>query len=149
MGRRGPKSAADAVALRGPLAARRPEPPAGLRDEAAEIWRQTVDALPADWLEPGALPVLESYARQAVALRRLAMLMEAAEAAEPFDVEEFRDAVKAHSAAAQVLKTLGTSLRLTPQTRLRAAAAGARATNAPGGRRPWDEDDPTAEFFAS
>ena len=75
--------------------------------------------------------------------------MEAAERAEDFDVREFRDAVRADGAASQVLETPTTSLPLTPQPRLRADAAGARGANAPGGRRPWDEDDPTAESFAS
>lgn len=139
---RGRKSVAavTAPAASGALvgAAPRPDAPYDLTDEQADIWRGVVDGLPAGWIEPGAFAVLAAYCRQTTALRRLGALVRQAEHEGAFDEARLLALYRAHGAAAQVLKTLATSLRLTPQSRMRADAAGARAGDGPKGPRPWE-----------
>lgn len=141
MGKRGPKSVAELTApvVAGSLHVQaRPDAPYDLPDEAAEVWKATVEALPADWLGAEAHPVLAAYCRLAVQLRRLGQLIHQAETeADPFDVVAYTALLKAHGAAAQVLKTLATSLRLTPQTRLRAEAAARKVDGTHPGKKPW------------
>jgi len=142
MGKRGPKSLAE---LSAPLAdgalqvQARPDAPYDLADEAADVWRGTVEALPADWIGPEAHPVLATYCRTAVQLRRLGQLIHQAETEPgPLDISTYTGLIRAHGAAAQVLKTLATSLRLTPQTRLRAETAARKVDGVPRGRKPWE-----------
>jgi hypothetical protein len=63
MGTRGRKSSAElaTVSPDGIGLTRRPEPPSHLGDDAADIWRATVNSLPADWFSPGTLPLLEAF----------------------------------------------------------------------------------------
>ncbi len=62
MGARGRKSAAELATITstGIAVTRRPEPPAHLGDDAAEIWRSITNSLPADWFSAGTLPLLEA-----------------------------------------------------------------------------------------
>jgi phage terminase small subunit len=142
MGKRGPKSSAEITAPRPQGAVQvqaRPDADYSLPDEEADVWRATVEALPADWIGAEAHPVLAAYCRTTVQLRRLGQLIHQAETeAEPFDLPTYTALLKAHGAAAQVLKTLATSLRLTPQTRLRAESAARRADGSPIGKKPWE-----------
>lgn len=142
MAKRGPKSSAELTApaaLGGITAQSRPDADYSLPDEAAAVWKATVESLPSDWIEPGALPVLSAYCRTTVALRRLGQLIHAAEFAEgPLDLQEYSLLLREHARQAQTLKTLATSLRLTPQTRLRAETAGRKSDNFRPGPRPWD-----------
>lgn len=142
MGKRGPQSAAELTApitSGGLQVQHRPDADYSLPDEAADVWRATVEALPADWIGPEAHPVLSAYCRTTIQLRRLGQLIHQAETAEEtFDVDSYAGLIKTHGAAAQVLKTLATALRLTPQTRLRAEGAARKADGTPRGRKPWE-----------
>jgi hypothetical protein len=142
MGQRGPKSSAELATVR--LAdslqvQARPDAPYDLPDEAAEVWKATIEALPADWIGAEAHPVLAAYCRVTVQLRRLGQLIHQAETGpDPLDAAFYTGLIKTHGATAQVLKTLATALRLTPQTRMRAEGAARRADGAPRGRKPWE-----------
>lgn len=116
----------------------RPDACYSLTDEAAEVWHATLAALPAGWVGAEALPVLAAFCRQTVALRRIGMLIAQEEKGEGYDLDRHLALVRAHGAAAQVLKTLATSLRLTPQTRLRADAAARTIEGRPSGPKPWE-----------
>jgi hypothetical protein len=116
----------------------RPDADYSLTDEAAEVWHATLSALPSGWIGAEALPVLAAFCRQTVALRRLGALIAQEERADAYDLDRHLALIRAHGAAAQVLKTLATSLRLTPQTRLRADAAGRTIEGRPTGPRPWE-----------
>jgi len=142
MAKPGRKSQAD-LATPTPLGAlteqARPDADYSLSDEAAEVWRAVVDNLPGGWIEPAALPVLSAYCRTTVALRRIGQLIHQAEFAPgPLDLSEYTTLLREHARQSQTLKTLATSLRLTPQTRLRAETAGRRSDNFRPGPRPWD-----------
>lgn len=139
MGQRGPKSAASlAVAKPQSETVVQADAPYDLTDEQAEVWRATLGSLPPDWVEIGAHPALAAYCRTTTTLRRLGQLIAQAEADSEFNPREYLDLVKAHGAQSQVIKTLSTALRLTPQTRQRADAAGPKARGFTNTKRPWE-----------
>lgn len=143
MGKRGPKSAAE-LAVKPPEGGElqtqaRPDADYSLPDEAAEVWRATLEALPADWIGAEALPLLAAYCRTTVQLRRLGQLIHQAETTPgPLDLAAYAGLIRVHGQAAQTLKTLATALRLTPQTRLRAEGAARKADGFRPGKRPWE-----------
>lgn len=138
MGSRG-KQSAEALATVSPVRIEvRPDAPYDLPDEAAQVWKATLEALPASWIGPEAHPVLAAYCRTTVALRRLGQLIHQAEYAEgPLDVDLHGKLLRSHASQSGVLKNLATALRLTPQTRMRAEKAG-RAGRGGTGPRPWE-----------
>lgn len=143
MGKRGPQSAEalSVAAIKGGnvTVQARPDAPYDLPDEAAEVWKATVEALPADWIGTEAHTILAAYCRTSIQLRRLGQLIHQAETKPgPLDVPEYLALLKAHGTAAQTAKTLATSLRLTPQTRLRPETAARRAGAYTPGRKPWE-----------
>ncbi len=140
MAKRGRPSAADLTTPRAPVERQdRPDACYSLADEAAEVWQATVEALPADWIGAEALPVLAAYCRTTVAMRRLGQLIHQAEYRPgDLDLGEYSTLLKLHAQQAQALKTLATSLRLTPQSRYKAEAAARRMGNHNTGKRPWE-----------
>ncbi len=138
MGARGRKSAAELVvaAPSGLAVMARQDAPCDLRDEEADVWRAIVESLPADWITPGSAPVLAAYCRATVSARRLGMLIVQVETAEDYDAARHMNLIQTHGQVAQLLKTLATSLRLTPQARYTPTRAGGAQT--PKGPRPWE-----------
>lgn len=138
--KRGRKSTEELATARSPVTVQhRPDADYSLTDEQSEVWDAVIQALPAGWIGPEALPLLTAYCRTTTALRRLGQLITQAEtAAEPFDPAAYAALLRAHAGQAQVLKTLGTSLRLTPQSRLRAEVAASRRDGYKSGARPWE-----------
>jgi hypothetical protein len=137
MGTRGRKSAAALAVAEQAQPVVHADAPYDLTDEQAEIWRATIAALPPDWIEQGAHPTLAAFCRTTTQLRRLGQLIHQAEGEADFDAATYIALVKAHNAASQVIKTLSTALRLTPQTRLRPETA-ARRAGISVGRKPWE-----------
>ena len=140
MAKRGRQSSADLTTTR-PVVERQDRPDAcySLPDEAAGVWKAVVEALPADWIGAEALPVLAAYCRTVVALRRLGQLIHQAEYGPgELDLAEYALLLRLHGQQAQTLKTLGTSLRLTPQSRYKAEAAARRIGDHTPGKRPWE-----------
>lgn len=136
----GRKSAAELATL-APTATKQARPDAdySLADEQAEVWRAVIEALPADWIGAEALPLLSAYCRTTVALRRLGQLIHQHEFAEgPMDLSAYSVLLKNHAQQAQTLKTLATSLRLTPQSRYRAETAARNIDGKRPGPRPWE-----------
>lgn len=139
MGQRGRTSAAAlAVAKPETETVLHADAPYDLTDEQAEVWRATLASLPPDWIEVGAHPTLAAFCRTTTQLRRLGQLIAQVEDAEGFDPAYYAGLVKAHGAQAQVIKTLSTALRLTPQTRLKAEKAGRMASGFTAGKKPWE-----------
>lgn len=140
MAKRGRPSSADLTTQRPPVERQeRPDACYSLPDEAAEVWKATVEALPADWIGAEALPVLAAYCRTTVALRRLGQLVHQAEYTPgDLDLDQYSLLLRLHGQQAQTLKTLATALRLTPQSRYKAEAAARRIGDHNPGKRPWD-----------
>lgn len=117
----------------------RPDACYSLADEGAQVWHATLEALPADWIGAESLPILAAYCRTTVSLRRIGQLIHQAEHGPgALDLAEYTILLREHARQAQVLKTLGTSLRLTPQSRLRAESAARSVVRNPKGPRPWE-----------
>jgi hypothetical protein len=141
MGRRGRTSSAELeVAGKAVSITARPDACYSLRDEEAEVWKAIAESLPADWITPGCAPVLAAYCRATVSARRLGMLIAQEEAAQDYDHVRHLAFIRAHSQVAATVKTLATSLRLTPQSRYTPQRAGTAAGGSSSGRKPWDID---------
>lgn len=140
MAKRGRPSSTDLTTQRPPVERQdRPDACYSLPDEAAEVWKATVEALPADWIGAEALPVLAAYCRTTVALRRLGQLVHQAEYTPgDLDLAQYSLLLRLHAQQAQTLKTLATALRLTPQSRYKAEAAARRIGEHSTGKRPWE-----------
>ncbi len=120
-------------------AVERPDADYSLTDEQADVWRAVLDALPADWIGAASLPVLSAYCRTVVAMRRIGQLIYQCETEDGvFDPDRHLALILSHGQQAQVLKTLATSLRLTPQANMRAEKAGRDLRDFNPGPRPWE-----------
>jgi hypothetical protein len=100
----------------------------------AALWRRVVDSKPASWFSADCAPLLAEYCRAAVVCDRLAQRIQTAlRAADPRGLKRLLDA--RHQEAVR-LATLGTKLRLTPQSKYTAKSA-ATAERRVAGPRPW------------
>lgn len=117
MGTRGRKSSASLAVISGSgiETIRRPEPPEELTDEQAEIWREVVSRLPADWFPRETQPMLAQYCRHVIRARRLAQLLDATERAEEFDVKEYRDLLRSEEEQSRAISSLATRMRISQQ----------------------------------
>ena len=138
MAQRGRKSAAALAVAEPTKTVINADAPYDLTDEQAEVWRATLASLPPDWIDTGAHPALAAYCRTTTTLRRLGALVAQAERQVDFNPADYLALVKAHGAQAQVLKTLSTALRLTPQTRMQPVTAGRRGAGFSNVKRPWE-----------
>jgi hypothetical protein len=134
LGRRGRKTDLNLVVIPG---GGRPEPPADMPDDEAEVWRTIVDSMPARWFGPQNAHLLEQYCHVACAAektaretRRLLMTMENLSALSRLN------AIGAKQTGMMV--SLATRLRLTPQSAKHRLTAEAEIRNAPR-LRPWED----------
>jgi phage terminase small subunit len=143
MGTRGRKSSAElaTVSPAGISLTRRPEPPAHLGDDAAEIWRATVNSLPADWFSPGTLPLLEAFCGLSVSQQLTLRALQRAERSvgNEFDIDEWATLQKQLGEISGRVATLATRMRLTPQSRYGARAADTAARASSSAARLWDQ----------
>lgn len=117
MGARGRKAAASLTVVDTSRleAFSRPAPTANLTDEQAEIWREVVNRLPADWFPAESWPLLEQYCRHVVRARRLATLLDQAERAEEFDAKAYADLLAAEVVQSNAIAGLAMKMRLAQQ----------------------------------
>lgn len=134
---RGRKSAASLSVISGsgiePV--RRPEPPEELTDEQAGEWRSICNSLPADWFRRETYALLAQYCRHVVTSRRIAQLIEAAEAASEFDLLEYDRLGKMAERESRILASLATKMRISQQATYDKSKK--KPTQA---KRPWDVD---------
>ncbi|BAQ16925.1 hypothetical protein [Methyloceanibacter caenitepidi] len=137
----------------------RPPPPDVLTDEQAEIWRQVVNRLPADWFKAETLPLLEAYCRHAVQSRRVAALIEQMELAEseriarkskkktrkaksedaedddaPFPFKDYDRLLKMQARESGTLASLSVKLRISQSTTYDKS----KAKGGSGKKTPWE-----------
>jgi hypothetical protein len=120
----------------------RNDPPAHLGDDAAEIWRATVNSLPADWFSAGTLPLLEAFCglsvSQQLTLRALQLVERSG--GDGFDRDEWTALIKQLGEISGRVATLATRMRLTPQSRYGARAADTAARSVCGSAtKLWDQ----------
>ncbi len=140
---RGRRSGA-ALTMTAPAAAttllQRPEAPLDLTPEQSDVWRQIVDALPADWFPRETWPLLSQYCRHTIEARRLGQLIDQACAMPDLDVAAYGELLKLQRQETGALKVLAASMRLAQQS---ARTDGAAATAKRGARtvkRPWESE---------
>lgn len=139
MEKRGRKSAASlaVVSTAGVIQTiRRPEPPAELNDEQAHEWRAVVNRLPSEWFPRETHAMLAQYCRHVVMARRVSQLVEAAENAETFDIDEYDRLGKMMERESRIMSSLATRMRISQQaTYDKSKKKGSAA------KRPWDTDE--------
>jgi hypothetical protein len=135
-GKRGRKSAAELMTPQ-PLEAyaRQPLPPEIIGEEAEEYVR-IVNAYPADWIEPAAVPLLVQFCRHVVQARRVAEVLERVVGQQETQMAFYSDLLKEQRAESASLASLATKLRLTPQSRRN--DRGNVQPVARTGRPPWE-----------
>jgi len=142
--KRGRKSAGDLSVVVG-ITEARPQPGPDLTPEQEEVWRATVDRLPASWFPKETHPLLAEYAKAVTRARFAGRAVDAFEAdwlkAEG-GVDRYAKMTATADRAVRLVASLARALRLTPQSRLRPETA-ARKAELPGSgvRRPWDPLD--------
>ena len=138
MGVRGRTSAAalSVIGLSGIETIRRPDAPDELTSEQAAEWQAVVNRMPADWFPRETHAMLVQYCRLLIRARRLAQLIDAAENAERFDVDAYRDLVRSEEAVSRAIASLATKMRISQQvTRRREQAHKPSQVKA-----PWDAE---------
>jgi hypothetical protein len=138
MAQRGRKSA-DALALLSPARVletiQRPEPPYDLTDEQADVWRQIVSGLPADWFPRETHTLLVQYCRHAVAAKRIAQLIALEEQADPFIPVNYCDLLKMQDRESKAMGQLATRMRITQQSTMRVDMVKKPKQSA----KPWEQ----------
>lgn len=109
-------------------------PPAGLTEEQAQVWRETVNARSADFFGPDQVPLLEEYCRVVVMCRLLADQIEAGIAGG--DAGALKALLDMRDKESRRMASLATKLRLTNQSRYTPQAA-ATAAKRGGGGKVW------------
>jgi phage terminase small subunit len=142
MKHRGRKSAAELSTISGAGVAiiRRPDPPAHLGEDAATIWRATVNSLPADWLGHGAQPLLAAFCALTVSQQfTIRALQRIEDGDDEFSHPGWAELQNQLGQISGRVATLATRLRLTPQSRYGARSADTAARNEATGPPPWEE----------
>jgi hypothetical protein len=134
---RGRKSAASLSVVRADAIeiTERAKPPRDLTPEQAEEWRAVVNRMPADWFPRETHGLLAQYCRHLVAARRVAQLIQSAEAGDEFDVDEYDKLLKMQEREGRAISSLATRMRLTQQTTYDKSKKKPSAA-----RKPWDID---------
>ena len=110
------------------------EPPAGLTEDQAEVWRSVVGARSADFFGEDAAPLLEEYCRVVVMCRLLAVQIEAGIAGG--EADELKALLDMRDKESRRMTSIATKLRLTNQSRYTPQAA-ATAAKKGGGGKVW------------
>lgn len=121
---------------------KRPVAPADISQAAADLWNDIALSLPADFFQPGDLPLLQAYCT-------------ASDRKNQVDAAILKEGIIHNGAAnpglrisrdeAALMASLAVKLRLCQSSRTRPESASLKAAHT--GQRPWDPIDPAAEFF--
>lgn len=119
-----------------------PQPPAGMSQGAADLWNDIVLSLPADFFQPGDLPLLQAYCTASDRKNQI----DAAVLKEGVICDgEAHPGLRVSRDEAALMASLAVKLRLCQSSRTRPESASLKAAHT--GARPWDATDPAAEFF--
>jgi hypothetical protein len=115
----------------------RPDPPAHLDGNEAQVWRAVVDALPGRWIDAAGEQVLLRLVAQAAVAAGLETRLRGLRAQRPPDDKEIAMLAGMHGGVAKSVAYLLTTLRATPRSRVVSRAAGPKVTEVPRSK-PWD-----------
>ena len=132
MAKPGRKSKTD-IAMAQVTTSERPGPVQGLSDEHKFEWMKIVNASEANRFPPEILPLLESYVRHRVALRRVADLVAQEEASETFSVPVYDKILKMQERESRALASLAVRLGFAKST-----GTGAYGKKQDNSANPWE-----------
>lgn len=117
-------------------ASKRPAPPAHLSKVEADIWRNVVNRLPADWFPQETHEMLAQYCRHASAARKFGAMRRDYEqrSQADFDRDEYEWLLRMHDREGRAMAQLATKMRLTQQS-----SYSEKHGKGPTGSRPWEE----------
>lgn len=139
MATRGRKSAATLTVVQG-LFDGRPRPPLDLTSAQREVWERTVANEAATFFGTAALQqLLKEYCRHCMSAAKLAVMIEACEAAGVPDVKDYDKLLGMRDRETKAIGDKATKLRLTNQARYTPQAA-ATASKKVQDRKPWQVD---------
>jgi phage terminase small subunit len=139
---RGRKSAASLQMAALATIRKPPQPPAGLSEAAANLWKGIASSLPADFFQPGDLPLLQAYCTASDRKDTIDALI--LSQGVMFNGEA-HPGLRISRDEAGLMASLAVKLRLCQSSRTRPESASLKAAHT--GARPWDPIDPAAEFF--
>src|SRR5262245_16566612 len=116
----------------------RPEPPAHLNQEEADLWREVVATKPADWFMRDSQPVLAAYCQAVVMHRSLMERWHRVNADTEAEAKTFKSLVDLINKTANLSAQLATKLRLTQQSRYTPGSANT-ASKKSGGNKLWQK----------
>lgn len=125
-----------------PVADTRPEPPALLSVEEAEEWRRVVNHMPQEWYRQEYYGELVPYCQQVVLGAGFAAQAKLVDNKYQSGLDEYIKLTKAAERANRVVDKIGTTLRITPQSRYDREKA-SRDSNKNQSRRPWEPKQPS------
>ena len=141
-----PRVAAAAKAILALAPASKLEPPTDLPADAKAIWNATVSALPSTYFNGEHVEMLRMYCMHSLYARALEAEIAVALIAE--DRKLMAALMRAHALQSQRVASLGTKLRITPQSNKPAQQAQNQRANYTTGPKPWDwrapDRDPAA-----
>lgn len=136
MRQRGRKSSGGALALgqiSGLETIQRPKPPSELTEEQAEEWRAVVDRLPADWFGRETFALLAQHCRHVCRARRLAQMLDEAERADGFEIDNYAKLLREEIAQSNIIQSLATRMRISQYS-----SYDAKKTKPASLKMPWD-----------
>jgi phage terminase small subunit len=140
--KRGRKSAAALQSLALAPMRKPPSPPLELSAAATELWQSITNSLPADFFQPGDLPLLQAYCTATDRKNQI----DAAVLREGITLNgEAHPGLRISRDEASLMASLAVKLRLCQSSRTRPESASLKAAHS--GLRPWDINDPASEFF--
>lgn len=136
MGVRGKKSSASLAVAAVKLPGQRPQPPSGLSEERAEVWRAVVGAMPADWFRPENFELLVDYTRHVERARRLDEVLREmmAQSVWSDDIKQVLLSGRTETAA---IVNLARQMRLSQVSRANHTSAATAVKHETNGTRPW------------
>jgi hypothetical protein len=130
-----PRKSAASLATVTPLPVqRRPEPLPELMVDEAQVWRDTVGAMPWDWFAQ-APELLAQYCRHVIRARVIAAMIH--ETDPRADLATYQQLSTMAAAETRAISMLATRLRLTQQSRYQPDMAHRRAADPNARREPW------------
>lgn len=117
---------------------RRPDAPLDLTPEEADVWTETVEALPADWFARESWPLLKQWCRHTITARRVSQMIDAESARETLNVSDLKELLGMQAKETAALKALAASMRLSQQASYSARGAGGEKSRRTSMKRPWE-----------
>lgn len=140
MKQRGRKSTASLAVITA-IPGQRPEPPAELTDEQAQLWRAVVATKPTDWFTDDSHPLLVGYCKHVTSFRSLNEQIDAFDAhwlRDPEGVKRCDMLMRMRDRESKRVESLARSMRLTQQSRYKAETAHNRAERIKK-TKPWEQ----------